>query len=167
MALYYCVVVLSLEAFKLWLYITVSSFSLWPVLKPSRSLGGLVKQVIVFFAFCHHKHTVLRLVAPCSLSPRAFPWAPLSDPLLSTRMQQTTKMLRSLAEDQVLCASATAQILKDSYRPSPFSALNSSRTQMNIKTFWGQSTPKSMCCCSIWQRKGPGTKSISVIAIVA
>ena len=28
-------------------------------------------------------------------------------------------------------------------------------------------TAKSKCCCSIWQRKGPGTKSISVIAIVA
>ena len=26
------------------------------------------------------------------------------------------------------------------------------------------STAKSKCCCSIWQRKGPGTKSISVIA---
>ena len=29
------------------------------------------------------------------------------------------------------------------------------------------STAKSKCCCSIWQRKGPGTKSISVIAKVA
>ena len=25
-------------------------------------------------------------------------------------------------------------------------------------------TAKSKCCCSIWKRKGPGTKSISVIA---
>jgi hypothetical protein len=26
---------------------------------------------------------------------------------------------------------------------------------------------KSKCCCSIWQRKGPGTKSISAVAKVA
>ena len=28
----------------------------------------------------------------------------------------------------------------------------------------GLPTAKSKCCCSIWKRKGPGTKSISVIA---
>ena len=32
---------------------------------------------------------------------------------------------------------------------------------------WSLSTAKSKCCCSIWKRKGPGSKSISVIAKVA
>ena len=36
-----------------------------------------------------------------------------------------------------------------------------SRTQLS------RSAAKSKCCWSIWQRKGPGTKSISVIAKVA
>ena len=120
----------------LWLYITVSSFSLRPVWKPSRSLGGLV-QLIVFFAFCHHKHTVLRLVAPCSLSPRAFPWAPLSDPLLSTLVcNKPQKCFAHLQRTKFCAPQQTAQILNHSYRPSPISALNSSRIQMNIKTFY-------------------------------
>ena len=39
--------------------------------------------------------------------------------------------------------------------------------KISSQDIYRRSTAKSKCCCSIWQRKGPGTKSISVIAKVA
>ena len=50
---------------------------------------------------------------------------------------------------------------------SPHGSVSSAIPACELRSESVGSTAKSKCCCLIWQRKGTGTKSISVIAKVA